>query len=61
MIHAVRHKRAQGPSERRTPVVTHDVRLLHADRIEDPEHVADQIEHAVALDLLRLRRLAEPA
>ena len=46
-VDAVGHERGHGPRESRTPVVPDDVGALHAERVEDAEHVADDVEYAV--------------
>ena len=41
------------PGDRRTPVVPDDDGLLLAERGDDADHVADEVEEGVLLDLLR--------
>ena len=44
----------RGPRDDRAPVVADDHRLLLAERVAQAEHVADQVEDRVAVDLRRL-------
>ena len=46
------------PSNRAAPVVADDGEAIHAERIGELEHVADQLVGRVSLDLLRLGRSA---
>ena len=61
VVDAVGDERRHRPRQGRTPVVTDDVGAFDAERVEDADDVAGDVENAVALDLDRLRRLAEAA
>ncbi len=47
---AVGPQQSRVPGDRRAPVVSGDHRLLDAERIEQPDHVADEMEQSVVVD-----------
>ena len=50
---AVRTQQRRVPGDRRAPIVPGDHRRLGTERVEQADHVADEMEERVLLDLLR--------
>src|SRR5208337_4499380 len=50
---AIGTQQGRVPGDRRTPVVPDDGRALGPERIENPDHVAHEMEKRVALDRVR--------
>jgi hypothetical protein len=61
VIDTLRGECCHRPSKRRSPIVSDHMGALHSGRVEDAEDIADDVEHAVALDLAWLRRFAKAA